>query len=62
MIPRIAQNGAIWTVWPKGRPELKEDHIRAEAIRVGLTDVKVAAFSETHSALKLVIPVARRTR
>ncbi len=52
--------GAIWAMWPKGRPELKEDHIRAAAIRAGLVDVKVAAFSATHSALKLVIPKARR--
>ena len=56
----IARNGAIWAVWPKGRPTLKEDHVRAAAIRAGLVDVKVAAFSETHSSLKLVIPVAKR--
>ena len=56
----IARNGAIWAVWPKGRPALKEDHIRAAALRAGLTDIKVAAFSATHSALKLVIPVAKR--
>jgi hypothetical protein len=56
----IARNGAIWAVWPKGRSAFTENHIRAAAIRTGLTDVKVAAFSDTHSALKLVIPVARR--
>ena len=56
----IARNGAIWAVWPKGKPAFKEDHIRAAALRSGLTDVKVTAFSPTHSALKLVIPVARR--
>ncbi|HYM82374.1 MAG TPA: DUF3052 domain-containing protein [Candidatus Limnocylindria bacterium] len=52
--------GAIWAVWHKGRPELKEDHIRTAAIGAGLTDVKVVAFSASHSALKLVIPVADR--
>jgi len=56
----LAPAGAIWAVWPKGRAELKEDHIRAAAIRAGLVDVKVAAFSATLSALKLVIPKARR--
>jgi len=56
----IARDGAIWAVWPKGRAAFKEDHIRAAATRAGLVDVKVAAFSNTHSALKLVIPVARR--
>lgn len=56
----IARDGAIWAVWRKGRPELKEDHVRAAALAQGLVDVKVIAFSETLSALKLVIPVARR--
>lgn len=52
----IAPNGGVWVVWPKGRPALKEDHVRAAAKAAGLTDVKVVAFSATHSALKLVIP------
>lgn len=56
----IARNGMIWVVWPKGRPELKEDHVRAAALRQGLVDVKVCAFSEALSGLKLVIPVVRR--
>ncbi len=58
----IRPEGGIWAVWPKGRPELKEDHIRSAAIRQGLTDVKVVAFSATHSALKLVIPLSRRPK
>jgi hypothetical protein len=57
---RITPDGAIWTVWPKGQPELREDDVRAAAIAAGLVDVKVVAFSATHSALKLVIPVAKR--
>jgi hypothetical protein len=57
---KIAKNGAIWAIWRKGVPELKEDHIRAAALRQGLVDVKVIAFSETLSALKLVIPLAQR--
>jgi hypothetical protein len=56
----IARNGGIWVVWPKGRREFTEDHVRAAALAAGLTDVKVVAFSATHSALKLVIPLARR--
>ncbi len=56
----IRRDGAIWVVWPKGRPALKEDHVRAAALKVGLVDVKVCAFSETLSALKLMVPVARR--
>ena len=52
--------GAIWVVWPKGRPELREDDVRRAAKAAGLVDVKVAAFSATLSALKLVIPVRER--
>lgn len=56
----IRPDGAIWAVWRKGRKELTENHIRDAALAVGLVDVKVARFSATHSALKLVIPKARR--
>jgi hypothetical protein len=56
----IARDGCIWALWPKGRKELKEDHVRAAAKSAGLVDVKVMAFSERLSGLKLVIPVARR--
>jgi hypothetical protein len=52
--------GGVWAIWPKGRPELREDEIRAAAIAAGLVDVKVLKFSETHSGLRLVIPKARR--
>ena len=52
--------GGVWAIWPKGRPELREDDIRAAAIAAGLVDVKVLKFSETHSGLRLVIPKARR--
>ena len=58
----IVQNGAIWVVWPKGRKELREDHIRRAAIAQGLVDVKVMSFSETLSGLKLVIPLAQREK
>jgi len=54
--------GSIWVVWPKGRKELNENDVRAAAKDAGLVDVKVAKFSESHSALKLIIPLARRPR
>ena len=56
----MVRNGTIWVVWPKGQPHIKEDMIRAAALAQGLVDIKVIAFSETLSGLKLVIPVARR--
>jgi hypothetical protein len=57
----LAQDGMIWAIWPKGKKELREDDIRARAIEVGLVDVKVMAFSEVMSGLKLVIPVKARS-
>lgn len=56
----IQADGAIWVVWKKGVPTLKEDHVRAAALPIGLVDVKVVAFSETHSALKLMIRKSHR--
>ena len=57
---QIEPNGMIWAIWPKGKKELREDDIRNYALANGLVDVKVASFSDTLSALKLVIPVALR--
>jgi hypothetical protein len=56
----LKKDGAIWVVWPKGKPELKENDVIAAAKVAGLVDVKVVKFSESLSALKVVIPVARR--
>ena len=56
----IRRNGAIWVLWPKGQKHITEDLIRAAAIQNGLVDVKVIAFSDRLSGLKLVIPIARR--
>lgn len=54
--------GAIWVLWPKGRRAFREDDIRAFGPEAGLVDVKIVAFSETLSALKMVIPVALRPK
>ncbi len=56
----IKRNGAIWVVWPKGRKEFREDDIRAFGPNAHLVDVKVIAFSDTLSGLKMVIPVKER--
>jgi hypothetical protein len=62
LVERIHPDGALWAVWRKGRKELNENHIREAALHGGLVDVKVARFSATHSALKLVVPKAKRGR
>ena len=60
LIDWIFPAGALWAVWVKGRKELNENHVREASLDAGLVDVKVASFSPTHSALKLVVPRARR--
>jgi hypothetical protein len=60
---QVGPKGAIWVVSPKGKgAPLKDTEIMAAARAAGLVDTKVAAFSGSHTALKLVIPVAKRDR
>jgi hypothetical protein len=59
----IKDNGAIWVVRRKGVPGgLTETGIIEAAIASGLVDNKVVSFSDTHSALRLVIPLSKRGR
>ena len=59
----LRPNGAIWVVSRKGKAAtLRDVEVIAAAKGAGLVDNKVASFSETHTALRLVIPVARRPR
>jgi len=57
---RITPAGAIWVIAPKGASTVREADVLAGGKAAGLVDVKVAAFSPTHTAHKFVIPVARR--
>ena len=66
-LPRIAKaeahlapSGAIWVVWPKGQKHITEAQVMAAGKAAGFVDTKTASFSATHTALKWVIPVARR--
>ena len=56
----IAPNGAVWVIWPKGRKAFREDDVRSFGPTAGLVDIKVVAFSETLSGLKLVVPLRER--
>jgi hypothetical protein len=57
----IKQDGAIWVVSPKGKAaRVKDIDVMAAAREAGLVDTKVVSFSDTHTALKLVIPRAKR--
>jgi DUF3052 family protein len=58
---RLVPNGAIWVVSRKGRDAtLRDVDVIAAARLCGLVDNKVASFSATHTALRLVIPIAQR--
>ena len=60
---RIRSNGAIWVVSRKGRTAtLRDMEVIGAAKASGLVDNKVASFSATHTALRLVIPVALRPK
>ena len=56
----MKRDGSIWVIWRKGVPTLREDDVRAAALKTTLVDVKVVAFSETHSGLKLMIRKSAR--
>jgi hypothetical protein len=59
----IIDSGAIWVVSRKGKEAtLRDVDVIAAAKQSGLVDTKVVSFSATHTALKLVIPVANRRR
>ena len=56
----IQKNGAVWVVYPKGQKHIREIDVINAGKSAGLTDNKVCRFSETHTALRFVIPLARR--
>ena len=59
----IRPPGGIWVVSRKGRAAtIRDTEVIAAARAAGLVDNKVVAFSETHTSLRLVIPVADRPR
>ena len=56
----VAKDGAVWVVYPKGRKEITENDVLLAGRKAGLKDVKVVRFSETHTALKFVVPKSDR--
>jgi hypothetical protein len=60
MTSRIARNGAIWVVHPRGDASVADSVIFSAARDAGLTYTKVVRFSESDTAEKLVIPRAAR--
>jgi len=56
----LKRDGAIWVIRPKGIDAITESEVMKAGKLAGLVDVKVARFSDTHTAEKFVIPVAKR--
>jgi hypothetical protein len=57
----LRPNGAIWVVSRKGKAAtLRDVDVIDAAKAANLVDNKVASFSPSHTALRLVIPVALR--
>ncbi len=52
--------GGIWFVYPKGRKDLREADVMAAGRAAGWKDNKTCRVSETHTALRFVIPLADR--
>jgi hypothetical protein len=57
----LRPNGALWVFHPKGRgarPNAGE--VRAAGLAAGLVDNKICAYTDSHTALRFVIPLAHR--
>jgi hypothetical protein len=56
----ICKSGGIWVVYPKGQTRIREIDVINAGKSAGLADNKVVRFSATHTALRFVIPLAKR--
>jgi hypothetical protein len=56
----ICKSGGIWVVYPKGQKHIREIDVINAGKSAGLVDNKVCRFSQTHTGLRFVIPVAKR--
>jgi hypothetical protein len=60
LVRRLQSDGMLWTLRPKGSKDLTEQEMMRAGQSAGLVDVKVVSFSETLTAEKFVVPVAKR--
>ena len=59
----IEPNGAIWVIRTKGgRAPLRDTDLIAAGLAAGLVDNKIASFSDTQGAMRLVFRVRDRPR
>lgn len=64
LVRRIHPGGALWIAWPRRaaghRSDLTDTVVRAQALALGVVDVKVAAIDADWSGLRVVWRVALR--
>ena len=59
----IEPNGAIWVVRAKGSSAaIRDTDVIAAGLAAGLVDNKIASFSETHGAMRLVFRLRDRPK
>jgi hypothetical protein len=58
--PQGGRSAAIWVVYPKGREHIRELDVIAAEDPLASPTTKAAASSATRTALRFVIPLARR--
>jgi hypothetical protein len=57
----LKTEGGLWVLHPKGRGASPTDaQVRSEGLAAGLVDNKISAYTDSHTATRFVIPVARR--
>jgi hypothetical protein len=60
MRKQIKPDGAVWIVYPKTNKNITQSSVFSAGKKAGMVDIKVASFSDTHTALKFVIPKKKR--
>jgi hypothetical protein len=60
LVEKIPRDGAIWVIYPKGQTHIRGVDVIAAGRAAGLVDNKVCRFSDTQTALRFVIPLAKR--
>ena len=59
----IEPNGAIWVIRPKGgRSDVRDTDVIDAGLAAGLVDNKIASFSDTHGAMRLVYRIKDRPK
>jgi hypothetical protein len=61
IVEHLRPNGSLWIFHPKGRSASPSDaEVRSSGISAGLVDNKISAYTDSHTATRFVIPIARR--